>query len=77
MKSILLSLLYSIARKYFDKDLFERVRALVVSLLSEDIPGDEKRELVRKAIKGEWKDVSTIVVDTIIQLVLLRLNPGD
>lgn len=71
-KTLLLNILYRIARQYFDKDLFDRIRALVVALMSADLTGDEKRAEVRKAIFAEWKDVKTIVIDTIIQVILIK-----
>lgn len=74
MKTILLGLLYSIARQYFDKDLFERVQILVTQLMDRELAGDVKRNIVREAIKKEWYDVSTITVDTIIQMVLLKFK---
>lgn len=72
MKSILLGILYSVARQYFDKDLFGRVEETVVSLMSSNLSGDRKRQIVRDEIREEWNDVSTIAVDTIIQVVLLK-----
>jgi hypothetical protein len=71
-KSLLLSLLYRIARQYFDKDLFNRVEKLVLQLMSDDMPGDAKREVVRKAIRAEWVDIKTITIDTVTQVVLLK-----
>lgn len=75
MKVILAALLYKIARQYFDKDLFDRVELLVTQLMNDKIPGDEKREIVRAAVKAEWVDISHIIVDTIIQIVLLKNLP--
>jgi hypothetical protein len=72
VKSLLLSLLYRIARQYFDKDLFNRVEKLVLQLMADDMPGDAKREVVRKAIKAEWVDIKTITIDTVIQVALLK-----
>jgi len=71
-KSLLLALLYQIARQYFDKDLFNRVEKLVLQLMADDMPGDAKREVVRKAIRAEWVDIKTITIDTVTQVVLLR-----
>jgi hypothetical protein len=71
-KSLLLILLYRIARQYFDKDLFNRVERLVSQLTTTDMPGDDKREIVRKAIRVEWADIKTITIDTVIQVVLLK-----
>jgi len=71
-KSLLLALLYQIARQYFDKDLFKRVEKLVLQLMNADMPGDAKREVVRKAIRAEWVDIKTITIDTVTQVVLLR-----
>ena len=71
-KSLLLALLYRIARQYFDKDLFNRVEKLVLQLIDSSMSGDTKREIVRKAIKAEWIDIKTITIDTVIQVVLLK-----
>jgi hypothetical protein len=71
-QALLLTLLYSIAIRYFDRDLFSRIEALVLDLKDEDIPGDEKREIVRKAIKAEFVDLKNITIDSIIQIVLLK-----
>jgi len=71
-KSLLLALLYQIARQYFDKDLFNRVEKLVLQLMADDMPGDAKREVVRKAIRAEWVDIKTITIDTVTQVVLLK-----
>lgn len=71
-KALLLKLLYQIARQYFDKDLFARVEKLVTDLMDKDMPGDAKREAVRKAVLAEWNDIKTITVDTIIQVVLIK-----
>lgn len=71
-QAILLTLLFNIAYRYFDNDLFSRIQVLVLALMDENIPGDQKREKVRAAIKVEFVDISTIIIDTIIQLVLLK-----
>lgn len=71
-QTLLLTLLFNIAYRYFDQDLFNRIQTLVIELMDETIPGDQKREKVRAAIKVEFTDISTIVIDTIIQIVLLK-----
>ena len=72
MKSILISILYTVARQYFDKDLFTRIENLVVSLLDSDAPGDERKKMVRAAVWEEWEDVRAIFIDTIVQVVLMK-----
>lgn len=71
-KVVLLSLLYSVATQYFDKELFKRIRILTLDLNNQNLTGEEKRYIVREAIKKEFKDVSTITIDAIIQIVLLK-----
>jgi lipopolysaccharide biosynthesis regulator YciM len=72
VKSLLLALLYRIARQYFDKDLFDRIEKLVIRLMDQSISGDAKREIVRKAVWAEWNDIKAITIDTVIQVVLLK-----
>jgi lipopolysaccharide biosynthesis regulator YciM len=72
VKSLLLALLYRIARQYFDKDLFDRIEKLVIQLMDQSMSGDTKREVVRKAIWAEWSDIKAITIDTVIQVVLLK-----
>ena len=72
MQAMLISLLYTIARRIFDKDLFDRVEYLVKSLLNEDLSGDEKRKRVQDTVVAEWAEVKKIVIDTIIQVVLVK-----
>jgi hypothetical protein len=72
-QALLITLIYSMAIRYFGKDLFMRVEALVKSLTDEDIPGDQKRQIVRDAIKAEFVNIKNITIDTIIQVVLMRI----
>jgi len=60
VKSLLLSLLYKIARQYFDRDLFDRVEKLVLDLLDKDLSGEEKRQKVREAALAEFRDLASI-----------------
>ena len=71
-KSLLLALLYRIARQYFDKDLFNRIEQLVKELLDKNMSGDAKRTAVRDAVWAEWADIKAITIDTVIQVVLLK-----
>lgn len=80
-KTWLVSAMYSMAKQYFDSDLFERVRVLVKQLLDEDIPGSEKKQIVIDAAQAEFKDMKSIFrtsmmgdIETIIQLVWLKLD---
>ena len=71
-QALLLNTIYTVARRYFDSGLFDRIEKLVVDLLNQDKSGEEKRQEVRTTVLGEWTTVSGIIVDTIIQIVLLK-----
>ena len=71
-QTLLITLMYTMALRYFDKDLFIRVEALVKNLMNKDIPGDQKRQMVRDAIKVEFTDIKNITIDSIIQIVLMK-----
>jgi len=60
LKSLLLSVLYKIARQYFDRDLFDRVEKLVLDMLNKDLSGEEKRQRVRAAALAEFHDLASI-----------------
>ena len=74
MKSILISAIYALAKKVFDRELFERVETYFYKLVDEDIPGTKKKEWVIHWIKEETSEVKTAFIDTIVQLVWLYTN---
>jgi len=77
MKALLISMLYSIARRLFDDGLFARTQSMVLQLLNEDIPGDEKREQVRAYVRLEFARARSLLIDSIIQVVLLKFADVD
>ena len=75
MKKLIISTIYMLVRNYIvDSGVFDRVRDLVINLINEDIPGDDKKDLVRKAIKKEYNEFSTVLIDTAIQVSLLKYD---
>ena len=74
MKNVLIGLIYKLAKAYFDKDFFMDIQEVVVSLLDADMTGDEKRAKVRAFAKERFADARTVFVDTVIQIVLLKLT---
>lgn len=53
MKELLLVLATTLIRQYIGSGLFDRVAALVLELISSDIPGEEKKNKVREFVAGE------------------------
>ena len=74
MQTLIISIIYRFARQLFDKAFFERVEVLVKSLLDDDRPGAEKRDTVVAAIKREWREAKTAAIETVIQIVLLKIG---
>lgn len=72
MGNFIISTIYILFRNYVGGEVFDRVRVLVFSLMNLDISGDEKRQKVREAAKKEFDNISTMMIDTIIQIVLLK-----
>ena len=72
MKSLLILTAYSALRTYIGTGLFDRIKEFVLMVDMVNITGDEKRDRVRAAIRNEVETVSIIVIDTAIQIVLMR-----
>ena len=72
MKSLLILTAYTALRTYIGGGLFDRIKEFVLMIDMVNITGDEKRERVRAAIRNEVDTISTIVIDTVIQIVLMR-----
>jgi hypothetical protein len=81
MKSILIVAFYQLLRtivsRYVDQDLFDRVRDLVLQLTDATLSGEDKRAAVHDAVKAELDDVSSIIVNAIIETVLLKFYDVD
>ena len=78
MKAFLITTLYQLLRtivtRYVDKDLFGRVSGLVLVMKDKTISGDDKRQAVHDAVRAEWDDISSIVVNAIIEITLLKVE---
>jgi lipopolysaccharide biosynthesis regulator YciM len=74
-KQILVEMIYSLSKAYFNKEFWDRVEQYVNELMDADMSGDEKRQKVRDLIWEEWSNVKTTAIDTVIQLVLFKIEP--
>jgi len=78
MKTLFLSLAYSSVRAFINRyvagGFFERVQELVIALIMSDLTGAEKRERVHASIAEEWDEVSSIIVNLAIEMVLARIE---
>jgi len=73
MKSLLLATLASALRLYAGAGLFDRIRALVLSLiLDETKTGAEKMAQVLAFVEAEALGVGTTLVRAIVEVVLLQ-----
>jgi hypothetical protein len=76
MRVILLNTAYNALRWYVSSGIFNRVAALIIRLITEDVPGEQKRERVIEFVRHEygilWGGAQTIVIDAVIALVRLK-----
>lgn len=76
MKALLINTAFNALRWYVSGGIFDRVAALVVMLINEDVPGEQKRERVIEFVRNEygilWGGAQTIVLDAVIALVRLK-----
>lgn len=76
MKSLLLATIASALRLYAGAGLFDRIRALVLSLiLDETKTGAEKMAQVLAFVEAEAMGLGTTLVRAIVEVVLLQARP--
>ena len=71
-QSVIINSAYFAIRQYVGSGIFDRIQILVFELLNSDISGDDKKKLVRESIKSEYSTIRTMIVDTVIQIVLMK-----
>ena len=74
MKNAIITLLYSLMRRYIGPALFVRVVGAVSSLLNADIPGAQKRAIVQDALQIEMRQIGAIAINAAIEIALLKLT---
>lgn len=72
MKTILLSLLVSIMRRYVGTGVFDRVAELVRGLMSAEMSGAEKRAAVQDALIDEAQTIGSIAINAAIEVAVLK-----
>lgn len=65
--------IYIYLKDKINMKILKRVYELVIELMESDMTGDEKKEHVRNIIKDEFKNVPTFLIDTMIQVVLVKV----
>jgi hypothetical protein len=74
MKTILLSLLYSIMARYIGGGVMRRLTTLVESAAEDDVPGAVKRQRVIAALADEVRTFGTVAINAAVEVALLKLR---
>jgi hypothetical protein len=74
MRSILLSLLYSIMARYVGGGVMRRLMILAQSVANEDVPGAVKRQRVLAALSDEARRLGTVAINAALEVAVLKLR---
>lgn len=77
LKQAIIKAAYVAIRTYVGSGIFNRISELVLDLVNVNMPGDDKKKRVREVMKSEYAALTTIVVDTVIQIVLMNFLTPD
>lgn len=77
LKATIIKAAYFAIRTYVGSGIFNRISEHVLELVEVDMPGDDKKKLVRESMRTEYAALKTIVIDTVIQIVLMNFLTPD
>lgn len=72
MGQIIFAFIYYVFRLYIGTVKFDKIKELVLNLLNEDIPKDQKRAQVIEWAKQEFDNLSSTVINAVVEMVLLK-----
>ena len=76
MRNIIINTIYTALRWYVSTGAFDRIASLVTDLISESIPGEQKKGRVVEFAKLEfgtvWAEMNAIAIDAIIAITRLK-----
>lgn len=77
MKSFIFNTLYSfvtvVLKPYVQNGFFDRTEELVISMLKEDMTGDEKRAKVYEWLITEYQEINNIFINFAIELAVVKV----
>lgn len=74
MKEMFLLAVTKFVRWYVGTGVYERIKELVIEMVSSDKTNDEKRQYVIEMIKKEYETIRTRLIDVVIGTVLENLD---
>ena len=73
MFNTLYTFAHVVLKPYVQSGFFDRVEALVLSFVNEDMTGSEKRENVFNWLKAEYNVINTVLINLAIELAVVKV----